>query len=525
MPCCSAATATAAEQRDEPPSSRPPAPARRSSLAFTRARGAVVPRNPLEFRVKIRSRTKGMIPIPHRRIRPNPKNWRLHPIEQRNVLRGVFADVGIVDAVLVRPVDDEAVVSLQAVARGDAVAFQAWFDSYTGDYILVDGHLRVEELQIHDGLIDAIVLDIDAREEAEVLATFDPISTLAETDLEKLEALAREVQSESPDVRKLIEEVAAAERRDRDSANDALGEAEAEARGTSGISGGAPAISDEKKGAIATSVDEDHGQASFPDAASPTFGDVLEGRARWSVINEDSLLFLQSCPSEVFDAVISDPPYSSGGQFRGDRARPTTEKYVQTGTKIERPNFVGDNRDGRSFIAWCVLWLIECVRCLKPGAPVCLFTDWRQLPSVTDAMQAAGFVWRGIVPWDKGEGTRPVMGRFRAQAEYIVWGSNGPMPLDREVGVLPGAYTIPVRQDDKFHETGKPTELMRKVNAITVPNGLIFDPFFGSASTGAAALLDGYRVAGCEKTEAYAAIARGRLHFVEQQVHGVEVAA
>ncbi len=45
---------------------------------------------------------------------------------------------------------------------------------------------------------------------------------------------------------------------------------------------------------------------------------------------------------DEFDAVITDPPYSSGGLYRGDRAAPAAMKYY----KAALPNFSGDNRAG-----------------------------------------------------------------------------------------------------------------------------------------------------------------------------------
>ena len=48
----------------------------------------------------------------------------------------------------------------------------------------------------------------------------------------------------------------------------------------------------------------------------------------------------------------------------------------------------------------------------KPGAPVCMFIDWRQLPAASDALQWAGRIWRGTAVWDKGN-SRPQKGRFR----------------------------------------------------------------------------------------------------------------
>lgn len=56
-------------------------------------------------------------------------------------------------------------------------------------------------------------------------------------------------------------------------------------------------------------------------------------------------------------AVVTDPPYSSGGAFRGDRTQSTTAKYVQSGTLAYRPEFAGDNRDQRSFAVWCSMWM------------------------------------------------------------------------------------------------------------------------------------------------------------------------
>ena len=65
------------------------------------------------------------------------------------------------------------------------------------------------------------------------------------------------------------------------------------------------------------------------------------------------------------------------------------------------PDFDGDNRDQRSWTIWMVEWLSDARKACKPGAPICLFIDWRQYPSITDALQWAGWIWRGSVVWDK----------------------------------------------------------------------------------------------------------------------------
>jgi len=211
------------------------------------------------------------------------------------------------------------------------------------------------------------------------------------------------------------------------------------------------------------------------------------------------------------DAVITDPPYSSGGQYRGDRAgQSAREKYQNSGTAVEYSEFAGDNRDQRAYGFWCSLWLSDCFRLCKPGSPVVLFTDWRQLATTTDALQAGGFVFRGIGAWDKTEGSRPVKGRFRNQCEFVVWGSKGPMETDGPC--LPGVWRSPIKKSDKFHLTGKPTDVMLEICRIAWrPGSLILDPFCGSGTTLVAARELGLRAIGIESVAENIEICKQRL--------------
>jgi len=97
----------------------------------------------------------------------------------------------------------------------------------------------------------------------------------------------------------------------------------------------------------------------------------------------DCLALLPGIPDLSMDMVLTDPPYSSGGLVSSSRARPTGEKYIVTGTKMVRPDFLGDNRDQRSFLIWCTLWMAQCYRVLKDGGLILCFTDWRQLSTIT----------------------------------------------------------------------------------------------------------------------------------------------
>lgn len=164
-----------------------------------------------------------------------------------------------------------------------------------------------------------------------------------------------------------------------------------------------------------------------------------EGK-NWRIYNGDALAMIPEVGP--VDAVVTDPPYSSGGMVRGDRTGMSARaKYASTDSAIAEviTGFSGDNRDQRSFLAWCGIWLDVARQQCPEGAPVVCFTDWRQLPTVTDAIQVGGWVWRGVVPWCKPVG-RPAMGRFAGTTEYFAWGTNGPALDLVEVGCLPGHF-------------------------------------------------------------------------------------
>ena len=113
--------------------------------------------------------------------------------------------------------------------------------------------------------------------------------------------------------------------------------------------------------------------------------------------------------------------------------------------------------------------------------------------------------------WDKWN-SRPQKGRFRQQAEYIVWGSNGPMPVNRPVSCLPGVFRYGNPQN-RIHVTEKPLQLMKDVIQICEPGGRILDPFAGAGTTILAAVEEGYEAVGIEVTDAYYKLGTDRVQF------------
>ena len=88
-------------------------------------------------------------------LRPHPHNWRMHPASQRAALTGVLHEIGYADALIARRCAD-------------------------GVLELIDGHLRAEATP--EAEVPVLVVDLDEREAALLLAVHDPLAAMAETD-------------------------------------------------------------------------------------------------------------------------------------------------------------------------------------------------------------------------------------------------------------------------------------------------------------------------------------------------------
>ena len=98
----------------------------------------------------------------------NPRNWRIHPQAQQEGLEAVLDRVGWVQNVVV--------------------------NRRTG--FMVDGHLRVTlAMRREEPEVPVVYVDLSPEEEDLILATFDPISSLAGTDRDHIAALLRGIDS------------------------------------------------------------------------------------------------------------------------------------------------------------------------------------------------------------------------------------------------------------------------------------------------------------------------------------------
>ncbi len=92
-------------------------------------------------------------------------------------------------------------------------------------------------------------------------------------------------------------------------------------------------------------------------------------------------------------------------------------------------------------------------------------------------------------------GVRNQRGRFSASAEYVVYGSHGPVTEGQASPVNVLSHPI---DKDRQHIAQKPLAVMKWICGVVPEGAIVLDPFAGSGSTLIAAAQMGHRVIGIE---------------------------
>jgi site-specific DNA-methyltransferase (adenine-specific) len=229
----------------------------------------------------------------------------------------------------------------------------------------------------------------------------------------------------------------------------------------------------------------------------------------------DATLYLGDCREVIptlcrIEAVITDPPYSSG-------ARTDSERQVRGAMLrgMEDPDWFSHD----AMTTWGFNWFIRSVfsdlrQRLVDGAHVYVFIDWRQTPNVYGMLEACGYRVNHCLVWAK---THFGMGTYwRNQHENIVFASNG-MPAEmRDHGKGSVLTFTNVSPAARVHPTEKPVDLLADI-IDAIPGDNVFDPFMGSGSTGVAAIKRGRSFVGCEINPGHFDIACRRIEEAQRQ--------
>ena len=114
----------------------------------------------------MKDRIQGLVYLKGKDVKPSPFNFRTHPQQQKDALNAAMGRLGVVAAGIVRKLED-------------------------GTYEAIDGHLRAAENQETE--LPWLLTDLDEQEAKEAILTIDPLSALAGTNAEILDAVLQSV--------------------------------------------------------------------------------------------------------------------------------------------------------------------------------------------------------------------------------------------------------------------------------------------------------------------------------------------
>lgn len=235
----------------------------------------------------------------------------------------------------------------------------------------------------------------------------------------------------------------------------------------------------------------------------------------WDLIQGETLTTMRAMKAGTIDAVITDPPYCSGG-LNETRKKQSYGQGVAYGSKASADWFLNDNMTTGGLVWMLREVAVEAERLLVPGGSLLVFTDWRMLPHVAPAMESSGLIFRNLVVWDKGN---PGMGDgFKPTHEMVMHFAKG-KPNFYSVKGSNVIRTKRVPGTKKIHPTEKPASLMGKLmEVVSEPGSVILDPFAGSASTGVACAALGRHFVGIDRERRFIMRGAERLQQHAEQL-------
>lgn len=239
--------------------------------------------------------------------------------------------------------------------------------------------------------------------------------------------------------------------------------------------------------------------------------DYAPGTGR--IIQGDCLTVMRSLPDGCIDAVITDPPYCSGG-FNETGKKAAAGQGLRSETIHDVGWFVNDNMTTAGLVWLLRSMMVEAERLMKEGTSALVFTDWRMVPHLAPALESSGLRYQNMIVWDKGA---PGLGTgFRPTHEVILHFVKGTGAFyDMTVGNVIRCPRVTAAK--KRHQTEKPVSLLEALVRVTCPEGgTVLDPFCGSGSTGEACANTRRRFIGIERSEVFVREATARLSTVQE---------
>ncbi len=210
-----------------------------------------------------------------------------------------------------------------------------------------------------------------------------------------------------------------------------------------------------------------------------------------TITQGDCIQIMREMPANSIDFILTDPPYLVNYRDRDGRS-------IQ--------NDADDN--------WLKPAMVEAYRVLKQNRLAVMFYGWNRVDRFFDAWKDAGFQPVGHLVFRKTYSSKSRFLHYRHEQAYLLAKGRPPLPKQPLADVMDMPYS-----GNKLHPTQKPVvALAPLIRSFTLPGELVLDPFAGSGSSCAAALLTGRRYIGMELDTEYFQHASARLERVYERI-------
>ena len=210
-----------------------------------------------------------------------------------------------------------------------------------------------------------------------------------------------------------------------------------------------------------------------------------------TILHGDCIEKMREMPANSIDFILTDPPYLVNYRDRDGRT-------IQ--------NDANDN--------WLKPAMAEAYRLLKQNRVAVMFYSWNRVDKFFDAWKDAGFQPVGHIVFRKTYSSRSRFLSYQHEQAYLLAKGRPPLPKQPIADVIDMPYS-----GNKLHPTQKPVAaLAQLVRSFSLPGELVFDPFAGSGSSCAAAMLSGRKYIGIELDSEYHQAAIQRMNRVKERI-------
>lgn len=229
------------------------------------------------------------------------------------------------------------------------------------------------------------------------------------------------------------------------------------------------------------------------------------------IIRGDAIDTLDSLPRKLAKCIFIDSPYNIGLKYHGDKT--------------------GDRLSDAKFTDWCCQWLQAAVPVLTNDGSIFVMMPPKYAFELHRELTALGLHYRNTIAWVETFGSyqegnltecwRPIL--YFTRSDKFIWNPDVRIASDRQAKygdsranphgkLVSNVWQIPRVQgtaSDRVPFADAPPQLpleipRRCILLSTDPGDTVLDCFNGNGTTGVAALLEGRKYIGIEKSKLYA---------------------